>query len=51
MLEIQQEYEKNNAKVRLVFNFAASGVLQSQFEQGAPTDVFLSAAVKQIDEL
>lgn len=33
------------------YNFSASGVLQQQIEQGAPVDVFFSAAVKQMDSL
>ncbi|PSB63566.1 molybdate ABC transporter substrate-binding protein, partial [filamentous cyanobacterium CCP1] len=33
------------------YNFAASGPLQQQIEQGAPVDVFVSAATKQMDAL
>jgi molybdate transport system substrate-binding protein len=33
------------------FNFAASGVLQQQIQQGAPIDVFVSAGEKQMDRL
>lgn len=51
LTEIQKEYEAKNLGVRLIFNFGASGVLQSQIEQGAPADLFLSAAAKQMDEL
>ena len=32
-------------------NYGASGTLQLQIEQGAPVDVFLSAAPKQMDAL
>lgn len=35
----------------LTFNFGASGALQQQIENGAPVDVFLSAASKQMDAL
>jgi molybdate transport system substrate-binding protein len=33
------------------YNFAASGALQQQIEQGAPVDVFISAADKQMKAL
>lgn len=33
------------------YTFAASGALQQQIEQGAPVDVFISAAEKQMDAL
>ena len=41
--------EMNN--VTIIQNFAASGTLQKQIEQGAPADVFISAASKQMDAL
>ncbi|MEN9878891.1 MAG: hypothetical protein RLZZ158_1930 [Cyanobacteriota bacterium] len=34
-----------------IFNFASSGVLQKQIQKGAPIDVFVSAAQKQMDAL
>ncbi len=37
--------------VTLRYNFGASGELQKQIEAGAPVDVFLSAAQRQMDEL
>ncbi len=37
--------------VTLRYNFGASGELQKQIEAGAPIDVFLSAAQRQMDEL
>lgn len=49
--EIQQQYQKKNPNVKLVFNLGASGSLQKQIEQGAPADIFISAAPKQMDEL
>src|SRR5262249_45464516 len=35
----------------LRYNFGASGDLQKQIEAGAPIDVFVSAATRQMDEL
>lgn len=49
--EIQQAYETQNPQVKIVYNCAAAGVLQRQIEQGAPADVFISAAHQQIDAL
>ena len=37
--------------VTLRYNFGASGDLQKQIEAGAPIDVFVSAAARQMDEL
>ncbi|NEN80934.1 molybdate ABC transporter substrate-binding protein [Paenibacillus elgii] len=49
--EIQTAYESKNAGIKLNFNFGASGALQQQIEQGAPADVFLSAAAKNMKAL
>lgn len=48
--EIKGIYE-GQSNIKLQFNFAASGTLQKQIEEGAPADVFISAGVKQMDEL
>ncbi|EIW20028.1 MULTISPECIES: molybdate ABC transporter substrate-binding protein [Pelosinus] len=48
--EIQKKYEADHS-VKIVFNLASSGALQTQIEQGAPADLFISAASKQMDEL
>jgi molybdate transport system substrate-binding protein len=37
--------------VTLRYNFGSSGELQKQIEAGAPIDVFLSAALRQMDDL
>lgn len=49
--EIARAYEAENPDVRLRLNFAASGTLQQQIRLGAPVDLFLSAADRQMDAL
>lgn len=51
LTEIATEFKKRNPDAKLVFNFAASGQLSQQISQGAPADLFISAAREQIDEL
>lgn len=51
LAEIQKNYQAKNPNVKLVYNLGASGSLQKQIEQGAPADIFISAAPKQMDEL
>jgi molybdate transport system substrate-binding protein len=51
LTEIQMLYVKDNPGVSLVFNFGASGSLEQQIENGAPVDVFISAAEKQVNDL
>jgi molybdate transport system substrate-binding protein len=51
LTEINNLYMQKNKNVTIVANFAASGTLQKQIEQGAPEDVFISAATKQMDAL
>ncbi|WP_138751301.1 molybdate ABC transporter substrate-binding protein [Paenibacillus sinopodophylli] len=51
LTELQKTYEAANTNIKLSFNFGASGALQQQIEQGAPADLFLSAAVKNMTAL
>lgn len=51
LLDIQKLYEKEKNGIKLTFNFGASGSLQQQIEQGAPVDLFISAAAKQVNDL
>jgi molybdate transport system substrate-binding protein len=49
--EIKPGFEKAHGNIKVNYNFGASGALQQQITQGAPADVFLSAATKQMDAL
>ena len=51
LTDIQKEYAIVRPNVKIVYNYAAAGALQAQIEQDAPADVFLSAAVRPMDEL
>ena len=51
MKELATEFEKENPNVKLIFNFGSSGVLQQAIENGGSTDLFFSAAQKQMDAL
>ena len=51
MQEIGTAYTRSHPSIRVQFNFAASGALQQQIEQGAPVDVFASASAKEMDAL
>jgi len=51
LTEINELYMQENNNVTITANFASSGTLQHQIEQGAPVDVFLSAAAAQMDNL
>jgi len=51
MAEIEENYENEFPQTDIVFNFAGSGALQAQIEEGAPADVFFSAGSKQIKVL
>ncbi len=48
---VNELYMQQNKNVTVVANFASSGTLQKQIEQGAPADVFISAGAKQMDAL
>jgi molybdate transport system substrate-binding protein len=49
--EIGDAYQKENPNVKPIYNFDSSGTLQTQIEEGAPADIFLSAAQKQMNAL
>ena len=49
--EIKPVYQQEHPQVEIIYNFASSGSLQRQIEQGAPVDVFISAATDKMDAL
>lgn len=49
--EIKQSYQKAKPNVAVNYNFGASGALVQQIENGAPADIFISAAQKQMNDL
>jgi len=49
--EIAALYKAKNPAVTLSFNYDSSGKLQTQIENGAEADIFISAAVKQMNTL
>lgn len=51
LTEVNNLYMNQNKNITIVANFAASGTLQKQIEQGAPADVFISAGAKQVQAL
>ena len=51
MAEFESSYEADHADVDIVVNADSSGALLTQIQEGAPCDVFFSAAQKQMDEL
>jgi molybdate transport system substrate-binding protein len=49
--ELGRRFMQAHPDVTLRYNFGSSGELQKQIEAGAPIDLFLSAAERQMDEL
>jgi molybdate transport system substrate-binding protein len=49
--ELGRRFTQTRPGVVLRYNFGSSGELQKQIEAGAPVDVFISAAQRQMDEL
>ncbi|WP_110926710.1 molybdate ABC transporter substrate-binding protein [Bacillus massiliglaciei] len=51
LTEIKADFEKEHPDVQVNFNFGGSGALQQQISQGAPVDLFFSAAQDKFQAL
>lgn len=51
MEEIKVNFEKEHPNITLTLNYGSSGSLQKQIEQGAPSDLFISAGQTQMNSL
>jgi molybdate transport system substrate-binding protein len=49
--EINESYRQVNPWISFITNFASGGTIQQQIENGAPCDVFVSAAASFMDNL
>lgn len=51
LTEVESSYKASHPSVDIRNNFGSSGTLAREIEQGAPVDVFISAAAKPMDDL
>lgn len=51
LTDIKASFEKEYPNVKIAYNFGASGALQQQISQGAPVDLFFSAAKDKFQKL
>ena len=51
LTEITSNFNKEHGHLKINYNFGASGALQQQISQGAPVDLFFSAAEDKFDQL
>jgi len=51
LTDIKSSFEKEHPNIQISYNFGASGALQQQISQGAPVDLFFSAAEDKFQKL
>lgn len=51
LTEIKEDFESDNPNIKILYNFGGSGALQQQISQGAPVDLFFSAAEDKFELL
>ena len=49
--EAEAAYKQSHSNIEFINNFGSSGTLATQIDQGAPVDIFFSAADKPMDDL
>ena len=51
MEQLKLQFESANEHIAVTYNFGASGALMHQIEQGAPVDIYFSAATHYMEKL
>lgn len=51
LTDLKKQYESDHKNITITYNFGGSGDLQQQISQGAPVDLFFSAAEDKFDTL
>lgn len=49
--EAKKEFEAEHPEMKITYNFGSSGTLVQQIQSGAPTDLFIAASKKYMDDL